>query len=158
MGPVNKVVPSLGCGSVCFQIKVSQKSCWLSQEIGPFWEGSSRVREAPICLQHQNRSLSPCAGFLPYVNLTQTQVLLEEETSVEVRYPRLVCRHTCGEFLSIINAGGPRSLRTATSLGQVVLSSIRKRAELAIESKQVNNVCPWPLLQLLPAGSCPPLP
>jgi hypothetical protein len=38
--------------------------------------------------------------------------------------------------------------------GLVVLDSIRKQAEQAMGSKPVRSSPPWPLYQLLPAGSC----
>jgi hypothetical protein len=37
----------------------------------------------------------------------------------------------------------------------VVLASLRKQAEHAMESKPVSSTPPWPLHQLLPPGSCP---
>jgi hypothetical protein len=39
--------------------------------------------------------------------------------------------------------------------GLVVLGSIRKYAEQAMESKLVSSTPPWPLHQLLPPSSCP---
>ena len=39
--------------------------------------------------------------------------------------------------------------------GLVVLGSIRKQAEQAMERKPVGSTHPWPLHWLLPPGSCP---
>jgi hypothetical protein len=41
-----------------------------------------------------------------------------------------------------------------TNPGQVVLGSMRNRAEQTIGNKPVSNTLPWPLYQLLPPGSC----
>lgn len=41
---------------------------------------------------------------------------------------------------------------------QVVLTYIRNQVVQAMPSKPVNSFPPWPLLQLLPRGSCPDLP
>jgi hypothetical protein len=38
--------------------------------------------------------------------------------------------------------------------GPAVLSCIRKKAEMVMEEKPVNNIPPWSLLQFLPQGSC----
>ena len=39
-----------------------------------------------------------------------------------------------------------------TTLGLVVLGSIRKQSEQAMGSKPVSSISPWPLHQLLPPG------
>jgi hypothetical protein len=39
--------------------------------------------------------------------------------------------------------------------GLVVLGSIRKQAEKAMESKPVSSTPPWPQHELLPPSSCP---
>lgn len=40
--------------------------------------------------------------------------------------------------------------------GQVVLTDIIEQGEQTIKSKPVSSTPPWPLLQLLPSGFCPP--
>ena len=42
--------------------------------------------------------------------------------------------------------------------GLSVLGALRKQAEQAMMSKPVSSIPPWPLLQLLPPGSCPDFP
>jgi hypothetical protein len=57
-------------------------------------------------------------------------------------------RSSCGAFSQLMIKGG-RPLVGGTISVLVVLGSIRKQAEQARESRQISNIPPWPLHQLL---------
>jgi hypothetical protein len=64
-------------------------------------------------------------------------------------------KFSCKAFSQLlINGGGPSPWWVMPSLGWlVVLASIRRQVEQAVESKSVNSTPPWPLHQLLPPSS-----
>ena len=57
-------------------------------------------------------------------------------------------RSNCKAFSQLVTKG-ERPLVGGKISGLVVLGSIREQAEQARESKQVKNIPPWPLHQLL---------
>jgi hypothetical protein len=58
-------------------------------------------------------------------------------------------RSSCGAFSQLVIKEGKDPLWVVSSLGLVVLDSLREQAEQARGSKPVRNIPPWPLHQLL---------
>ena len=104
-------------------------------------------------------TISSCNVWF-YVNLTQARVTWEEGLSiVKITSIRSACRQVCNAVSSFIDRCGRDLISGGGNASeQVFLDGIRKQLSKPKAHKPVISALPWPLLQLLPSGSCSDFP